>query len=52
MKVIEQPYNEIYVRTSQRDECEIEQNSEYIFIDKQGAAELIRILQEWINENH
>ena len=27
-------------------------NDNSIPIDKQGAAELIKVLQEWINENH
>lgn len=50
MKMIEQHYDEIYVRTQHDDECEIEQGDEYIFIDKQGAKQLIEILQDWVKE--
>lgn len=50
MKMIEQPYNEIYVRTQHDDECEIEQGNDCIFIDKHGAKQLIEILQDWVKE--
>lgn len=29
----------------------VDQDSDSILIDKQGAAELIKVLQEWVDEN-
>lgn len=55
MKVIKQtkPEFECDLNIDQSEHCiYIMQCDDILKINKQGAAELIKILQEWINENH
>lgn len=52
MKVIEQDFDTpIEVREFNKL-LELQQDGIYITCDKQGAAELIKVLQEWIDENN
>lgn len=51
MKTIDQGYcTELLIKIDYDGDLLIEQNSDSVVVDKQGARQLIEVLQEWVND--
>lgn len=52
-KVIEQYfYEDVEITKDSDGDVTIYQGSDSVAFDKQGAAELIKVLREWVDENN